>query len=62
MRSAARAGKRLNRSDLGSPPSLPSFFWYLLDNWEPETMQIIFKYLLLCVKLAIILAGGAGIE
>lgn len=42
MRSAPRAGKRLNRSNPGSPPSLPPFSWYLLDDWQPETMQIIF--------------------
>lgn len=43
-------------------PSLPPFSWHPLGDWEAETMGIIFKPLLLCVRLAIILAGGIGIE
>lgn len=57
-----QGGKRLNRSKLGSAPSLPLFSWHPLGDWEAETMGIIFKHLLLCVRLAIILAGGTGIE
>lgn len=57
-----QGGKRLNRSNLGSAPSLPPFSWHPLGDWEAETMGIIFKPLLLCVRLAIILAGGTGIE
>lgn len=59
MRSGPRDGKRLNRGEPSSPPSLPLF---PLGDWEAETMRIMFKHLLLCVRLAIILAGGTGIE
>lgn len=62
LRSGPRAGKRFNRSEPGSPPSLPPFSWHPLGDWEAETMGIIFKHLSLCVRLAIILAGGTGME
>jgi len=57
-----QGGKRLNRSKLGRAPSLPPFSWHPLGDWEAETMGIIFKHLLLCVRLVIILVGGTGIE
>lgn len=56
IRSKPRAGK-FNRSDPGSSPSLLPFSWHLLDDCEAEKMGIIFRHLLLCVRLATILLG-----
>jgi hypothetical protein len=61
MKLELRTGEKLNRSDPGSLLSLhPLLSWYLIDDGESETMEIIFKHLSISARLTVILAGDNG--